>query len=375
VPRPGGAAFRPGGGRPFGFRMNPIVSFWTQQVRRGIQRQLQFVDLYGRELKALDGALGQGQPPPRWGGGALLGGRPWGAGLWSGANAVSPYNTLDASNDTGGSTIDVSTTDSTDTSTEPAPTTSTEGDDNAEPSDLKSVPHAKLFDVFEYFDDKHHHSKKYFTEDLYPKTREVNEELSDRGYGEDHGYASLRSADVHQLYDRYVHHEALEESTGTREHDDDDKPGGKSAKKPDTDDLVDVFGKLYRAHKELTQDGVPYVDDVNEFLGDEFKHVDADKVERAFNSSEAKKIRDKWFDEEKGEGDFDENKEKRATNDDLIDAFNKLRPSDLTRAGYPRESTVNRLLAKGLQSVDAARIKRVFDSSDARAVADKLRKK
>src|SRR5262245_57532956 len=99
--RPGGAGLRPGTMRPFGMRMNPALSFWARQVRRGIQRQLQVVELYGRELKALDSALGQGQPPPRWGGGALLGGRPWGAGLFGGTNVISPYSTLDASTDTG----------------------------------------------------------------------------------------------------------------------------------------------------------------------------------------------------------------------------------------------------------------------------------
>jgi hypothetical protein len=377
--RPGPAGLRPGL-RPYGLRPNPVLSFWTQQLRRGISAQLQWVALYSRELKALDSVLGGPNPPvPRpWRGGALGRGRLWGAGSWPNADVMTPYSALDASADVTAdpTTVDVSSDVPPDTSVEPM----SPDDDLDDTGDRKPVPHAKLFAVFEFFDKKHRHDERYFTDDLYPDANRVYDELKERGYGIADGYERLKGPEVHSLYDRYVHHEALKKTEGRGERGDRDRDKDhqsdqdRSRRRPDTSDLVEVFERLYHAHKELTQDRYPYVDDVNEDLGEAYRHVDAERVERAFDSHDAKEIKEKWVGEEDREGDFDENKEKRPTNSQLIAVFRKLTSDDLTRAGYPRENLVNRNLGKGLQAVDAARIKRVFDSSDAREVADKLRK-
>src|SRR4051812_41918134 len=108
---------------------NPMIAFWSRAFQRRVATQRQWVDLYSRELKALEDALTPGGgaygASGRWGGGGL---RPW-AGLWGNA-AATPYAAFDASSEIPADSSPVTSDIPPDPADVPPPHDTTEDDDS-----------------------------------------------------------------------------------------------------------------------------------------------------------------------------------------------------------------------------------------------------
>jgi hypothetical protein len=373
---PGMGAMRPLQHRPAAIppwvTRNPFVRLWAQTISRRLGIRRQFVDRYSRELKAIQDALSPSGSPPSppvpgpWArGGRFQAWRP----RWGG---VQPYAATDVSTDLPPVSSTIPPDDTTDTGDSTAPIDDTVDEPT---SDGKDIPPSKLYAIFEeMYDDSQQSTRKrnqLFTESFYPKMAVLHERLDDAHLGPSDGYQLLSADDAHAAYDRWTHHEQKEKATGHEEDDDrgsHNRDDDDDSDKPSSADLVKVFERLKAADKELTEDGYPYVSEVNEIMPAHFKRVTHSDVVRAWHSKDGKKIATAWREEEEGEDEVGAHSKHltRPTNDELLGVIEKAYASgDVTTRNLPKEDAVNAGLARlrpPRQEVDAAHIKRAVES-------------